>query len=156
MARRRQHWQPDEVAAGFLDRVMEALEGEHLADYWPVTLRGIHYVLLDFDQFQIGTTAVKDPRTKKPKIDKETGKQIWVPAYYDNTRRSYSALSQIVTKGRLSGRIPWNAISDQHRKMHDNGGGFVDADEFIAQEKDRFLKGYMRDLISSQPVKHEV
>lgn len=102
--------------------------------FWPLSDRAIHYGLLN------------DPPLKhasKP------------DSVYDNSKNSYKALVDLLTRARLSEQIPWDAIADVTRpvttwKVFDNPR------LFIRQEVDGFLKGYYRDLMQSQPHHVEV
>src|SRR5207249_2372016 len=97
--------------------------------FWPLTDRRIHYALLN------------DPpliHAKKP------------GSRYRNDQDSYRATIDIVSRGRLQGLIPWEAITDPTRPVvtwdvHREIGSF------IHRQLDDFLKGYYRDLQVSQP-----
>ena len=111
----------------FLDAVLTVINGRRR--FWPLSDRAIHYGLLN------------DPPLKhasKPK------------SRYDNTKRSYKSLVDLLTRGRLESIIPWEAIDDRTRpittwKVHQTPRAFMRA------EIDRFLKGYYRNLLQSQP-----
>jgi hypothetical protein len=98
-------------------------------EYWPLTDRQIHYYLLN------------DP----PLIHASKPESV-----YHNHIRCYKALTDLLTRARLEERIPWYAISDATRPVtvwdvYKNPGSF------IAREVEEFLKGYIRDLLQSQP-----
>ncbi|MBC8352202.1 MAG: ParB N-terminal domain-containing protein [Planctomycetes bacterium] len=97
--------------------------------FWPLSDRGIHYGLLN------------DPPLKhasKPN------------SRYNNTTKSYKSLVDLLTRARLTGQIPWNAIADVTRPVT-TWKVYPDPRRFIRQEIDTFLKGYYRDLMQSQP-----
>lgn len=112
-----------------IDRVLESL-----AAFWPVSVRQIHYGLLN------------DPPLKhasKP------------DSRYRNDTRSYKNLIDLVARLRVEGKIPWDAIHDPTRpvtrwNVHREPGAFIRA------ELADFLKGYYRSLVQSQPNHIEV
>ena len=111
----------------FLEAVKRVIESQRR--FWPLSDRRIHYALLN------------DPpliHASKPK------------STYDNTKRSYKALVDSVTRARLEGLIPMQAIADETRPVTiwDVHG---DPQGFVRREMDGFLKGYWRDLMQSQP-----
>jgi hypothetical protein len=116
----------------FLAAVLKVLEDRR--DFWPLSDRQIHYPLLN------------DPPLKhRSKPDSR----------YRNDQASYKALCDLLTRARLTGLIPFEAIGDETRPftswcVHREPGAFV------AQEIDAFLKGYFRDLMQSQPNHVEV
>lgn len=69
---------------------------------------------------------------------------------YQNTLQDYKNLDDVLTRARVAGLIPMEAISDSTRpvttwEVHDAVA------PFIRQEVDGFLTGYWRDLMQSQP-----
>jgi hypothetical protein len=128
----------------FLNAIIDVLND--LKDYWPVTDRQIHYRLLN------------DP----PKIRQRdtTGNIQWI--YYNNevdrkTKKckSYSALTGLLTQARVNGDIPFHVIADKTRP-HTPGRGFQNLKEFETIHIERFLQGYSRDLMQSQPAHIEI
>ena len=69
---------------------------------------------------------------------------------YRNDRKSYKALTELLTRARLIGSIPFNAIHDPTRSV-EIWNFPRDVQTFIGRELDNFLKGYYRDLQQSQP-----
>src|SRR5262249_22195574 len=65
-------------------------------EYWPLTDRQIHYYLLN------------DP----PLIHASKPDSV-----YRNHIKSYKALTELLTRARLEGYIPWNAITDATRPV---------------------------------------
>ena len=105
-----------------------------LWEFWPVADRKVHYELL----------------TNPPLIHASKPAST-----YTNTLKSYQALVDLLSRARLSGAIPWEAISDDSRpvvvwKTHKS------VQPFIRSELDGLLKGYWRDLQQSQPNHIEV
>ena len=97
-------------------------------EYWPLSDRQIHYALLN------------NPPLKHAS---KTNSQ------YQNDVASYKSLVELVTRMRIAGMIPFNAIADETRpftiwNVHREPGAF------IANQIDEFLKGYFRDFMQSQ------
>jgi hypothetical protein len=95
----------------------------------PLSDRAIHYALLN------------DPPLKhasKPK------------SVYDNTKQSYNALTELLTRARIAGQIPMNAICDETRPVT-VWSVFREPAAYLRKELNQFLKGYWRDLLQSQP-----
>lgn len=69
---------------------------------------------------------------------------------YANDLKSYKALTDLLTRARLYGAIPFEAIADPTRpvtiwEVH------RDCQSFMRRELGRFLRNYWRDLMQSQP-----
>lgn len=161
MTRARQHWEPDEDGRGFLKAVRDVLYGPELRDFWPVTLRAVHYQMVKVlgvkigrmrVQRCVGCNAVVSPKDKRcPDCGASTFSTGMEDAFYENNDNSYKRLGGLLTLARLSGKIPWHAIADNHRKMMRNGGGgFESVEDFIAYCTEDFLKGYHTDLLKTQ------
>jgi hypothetical protein len=102
--------------------------------YWPLSDRRIHYALLN------------DPpliHASKPK------------SRYRNDRKSYSALTELLTRARLAGDIPLAVIADETRPVVTFNVNRSTKD-FVRGEIAGFLKGYWRDLMASQPLHIEI
>jgi hypothetical protein len=129
---RKQRNQISPAKKPLLDAVLAILKERE--EFWPLTDRQIHYALLN------------DPpllHAKKP------------GSVYRNDLASYRATIDIVTRARLEGLIPFEAIHDPTRpvtvwEVHREAGAF------IRSELDGFLKGYYRDLVQSQPNQIEI
>lgn len=110
-----------------LDAVLQVLEERR--DFWPLSDRAIHYALLNLRPLK---------HASKP------------GSRYDNTPQSYKSCVELLTRARLCGLVPMEAISDETRPVTtwktSSGPG-----EFIQKEIDRFAKGYWRNLMQSQP-----
>jgi hypothetical protein len=102
-------------------------------DYWPLSVRGIHYPLLNYSFM----------RNTRRKIA------------YKNDDQSYQATSDLLTRMRLSGSIPWEALDDGTRPLREFLA-FRDARQFVRQEVRNLFAGYWRDLLQSQPNHIEV
>lgn len=99
--------------------------------FWPLTVRQVHYGLLNSHVVR----------------NSSKGSQY---AIYENDRKSYLALSNLLARARLAGLIPWSAIVDETRPVS-NERFPKDVSEFMDQELYHFLRGYHRDLLASQP-----
>lgn len=107
-----------------IQRVIEELE-----DYWPLSDRRIHYALLN------------DPplvHAKKP------------DSSYRNHPKCYKAVCELLTRARLAGLIPFNAIGDETRPVT-TWAVYSNISPFFRQQVDEFCSGYWRDLMQSQP-----
>jgi hypothetical protein len=116
----------------FVQAVLKVLEARR--KFWPLSDRFIHYQLLN-----------SPPLIHASKPD----------SIYRNQLKSYKALTDVVTRARLEGRIPMEAIADPTRpvsvwNVHDTPA------TFFTQELNSFLKGYRRNLQQSQPYHVEI
>lgn len=99
-----------------------------LNEYWPLTVRQVHYRLLNDAPLR---------HASKP------------GSTYRNDRKSYGDLCDLVTRARLAKRVPWASITDETRPV--SGTDYCnDAAEFIDRETAWLLCGYRRDLMQSQ------
>jgi hypothetical protein len=110
----------------FLEAVLTVIQDNE--EYWPLTDRRIHYLLLN------------DPPLRH---DKKAGSK------YVNDKGSYKALTNLLLRARLTGDIPMRAIEDSTRPIQ-LGGGFDTFEQFVAQETENFLNGYSRNLMQGQ------
>jgi hypothetical protein len=111
---------------GFLDAVLRVVEENK--EYWPLTDRRIHYLLLNDPPLR---------HDKKP------------DSRYANDKASYKALTNLLLRARLTNEVPMQAIEDSTRPIQ-LGGGFETFEEFVAQETEGFLDGYSRNLMQGQ------
>ncbi|MBA3544583.1 MAG: hypothetical protein H0T83_09130, partial [Chthoniobacterales bacterium] len=102
--------------------------------YWPLSDRRIHYALLNILPLR---------HAKKP------------GSVYRNDAASYKALTELLTRARLAGAIPMNAISDETRPVC-IFKVFADTAPFVREEINGLLKGYWRNLMQSQPCHIEI
>jgi hypothetical protein len=112
----------------FFNAVIDVLNAN--SDFWPLTLRQIHYNLLN------------DPpplHASRPHIR------------YANDQSSYVALSKLLMSARVHGDIRPHCIHDPTRPVESWSQLDKSIAPFIRWEVDNFLKGYQRDLMQSQP-----
>ncbi|MBT4867242.1 MAG: ParB N-terminal domain-containing protein [Planctomycetaceae bacterium] len=106
-----------------------------LRDYWPLSIRQIHYNLLN-----------KPPLISTPK------RSIKPPEHYRyrNDKRSYTALVSLLKSARYHGHVSMTCIDDPTRpeSIH-TGWGSVS--EFVQEEIAGFLDGYHRHRQDEQP-----
>jgi DNA-binding Lrp family transcriptional regulator len=96
---------------------------------WPLSDRAIHYRLLNI------TGLVRNDKTR---------------VLYDNSARAYDDVTNMLTRLRLDGSIPFDSIADETRPVvlwdtHRSVG------DFVRRELDELLTGYWRRLMQSQP-----
>ncbi len=104
---------------------------QDLKKFWPITVRHVHYGLLN----------------NPPLRNQSKGKQRKL---YRNDKNSYNDLCDLLTRARLTGQVPWEAICDETRPI--SGLSFSrDVASFVDIETHNFLRGYRRDLLQSQP-----
>lgn len=111
-----------------------------LEKYWPLSIRQIHYNLLN-DPPLISTFK----RSSKPIEDYR----------YRNNKASYKALVELLKPARYLGHIPMNCIDDQTRPQLTHNG-YSSVSEFVNNEILYFLSGYHRDRQLDQPRHIEV
>jgi hypothetical protein len=111
--------------------LLDAIERviDELRAYWPLSDRRIHYALLN-----------DPPLIHAKKRDSR----------YRNDNASYKAVCELLTRARIEGYIPFEAIGDETRpvitwRVHPNVG------PFIRNQVAGFCKGYSRDLVQDQP-----
>lgn len=102
---------------------------EEREEYWPLSDRQIHYCLLN-----------DSPRRNTGRADSR----------YANDRGSYGDLCDLLTRARLAGDIPWEAIADETRPMI-RWRCYPNAQDFIHEELEGLFSGYARDLQRTQP-----
>ena len=114
----------------FLDAVAKIINSYR--EFWPISLRKVHYDLLN-----------DPPLTHASKPDSryrtDDAKRTW-------TRK----LSNLVTRARIEGLIPEDAIEDESRPITILDC-YPEAGAFIEKELDGLLKGYSRDFQRPQP-----
>jgi hypothetical protein len=107
---------------------------EEREEYWPLSIRGVHYPLLNI-QFIRGYLPSANG----------TRQAIW----YANDAQSYKKTSDLITRLRLNGDLPWEAFDDPTRPFK-NHVAFSNVRQFIQQELNNLLAGYWRSLLQSQ------
>jgi hypothetical protein len=103
-------------------------------DFWPLTDRQIHYALLN-----------NPPLIHASKPN----------SCYQNTVQAYKSLCELLTRGRISGEIPFHAIHDPTRPVS-AWHFYREPAAFIREQLKDFLDGYYRDLQQSQPNQIEI
>ena len=111
--------------------MMDAIERvlKELRKFWPLSVRQVHYALLNIKPLK---------HASKPN------------STYENDRPSYQDLSSLLTRARLAGLVPWEALADPTRPVT-NWKCFQSAGDFLREEVDDFATDYRRDLLQSQP-----
>ena len=84
---------------------------EDRREYWPLSVRGVHYALLNYEFM----------RNLRRKLA------------YKNDDESYQATSDLITRLRLNGEIPWEAFDDGTRPLEEFRA-FSDVRQFVRQE----------------------
>jgi len=110
----------------FLRAAQKAIESEK--EYWPLTVRRVHYMLLN------------DPPLRH---DKKRG------STYRNVLASYKALTNLLLRARLTGDIPHAAIEDELRPIRVIAT-YQNPADYIKEETEDFLRHYARDLLRGQ------
>lgn len=110
-----------------LDAVLRVIEDRRR--FWPLSVRGIHYPLLN----------------NPPPLNANRPEDV-----YANNPLCYDNLSKLVTRARLEGLIPWDAISDETRPFC-RWKCWQDSQAFMREQLNDMFKGYWRDLMQSQP-----
>lgn len=116
----------------FLNAAQKVIEENR--EYWPLSVRRIHYLLLN------------DPPLKHDRKPDST---------YDNTKGSYQTLTRLLIRARLNNDIPMRAIEDSTRPVQ-LGGGYENFEEALQLDADGFLAGYNRNLQQGQPYHIEI
>lgn len=102
---------------------------EERRPFWPLSDRLIHYALLNAPPLK---------HASKP------------DSRYDNSMKSYKCLVELLTRARLEGHIPFEAIADETRPVS-RWDVHRSPQPFIRRELRSLLNGYYRDLQASQP-----
>jgi len=116
--------------------MLAAVKGliERHQNLWPLSVRMLHYMLLN------------DPPLK------HAGKP---GSTYGNDQPSYKNLVELLTRARLRGLIPWEAISDETRPMV-VWPTCPSVQPYIRETLDGLFRTYWRDLQQSQPQHVEI
>lgn len=102
-------------------------------EFWPITVRSIHYALLNI-------APARNTLTGEP---------------YVNSKQCYQDLCDLAARMRLCGWIPFASICDETRPVYE-WDVHAAVGPFVRREMAQFLKGYRRDLQQSQPNHIEV
>jgi hypothetical protein len=98
-------------------------------DYWPLTLRQVHYRLL-------GRKVLRNSSDPK--------------STYTNTQASYKDLSDLLTRARLTGAVPWESMHDPTRPQTE-WRQWSNVADYMREQMGSFLRTYKRNLLQSQP-----
>ncbi|QEL20467.1 ParB N-terminal domain-containing protein [Limnoglobus roseus] len=115
-----------------LDAVIRVVQENR--EYWPLSNRQVHYRLLN------------DPPLKHAR---KPGSR------YRNDLASYKDLCDVLTRARLAGVVPFDAISDTTRPST-QWRSWGHAQAFVREATAKLLSGYARDPLQSQPAYVEV
>ncbi len=101
---------------------------EDLKDFWPLTVRGVHYPLLNYGFL----------RNIPQKIP------------YRNDGPSYDATAELITRLRLSSILPWHAFDDFTRPSREFRA-YSGVRQYLEQKTAGLFTDYRRDLMQTQP-----
>jgi hypothetical protein len=121
-----------DAKAPFLEAVQQVLKDRK--DFLPLTDRALHYALLN------------DPPLR------HAGKP---GSGYRNDQASYHDLTDLLTRARVAGLIPWDSIIDPTRPVT-VWDAHPCVTPYLERELGDFLQGYWRDLQRSQPAHIEI
>lgn len=96
--------------------------------YWPLSVRGVHYALLNYTFFRNTSLALP----------------------YENNPESYTRTADLITRLRLNGELPWEAFDDPTRPLT-TFRPFSNVRQFVRHEVNSLFNGYWRNLLQSQP-----
>jgi hypothetical protein len=113
---------------------------EEMGKYWPLSIRGVHYKLLNFDFVR----GYYHPKRNEPDYGRPR------ELHYVNDDNSYAATSDLITRLRLDGTIDWDAFDDFTRPITEFAA-FTNVRHYVRQEVRKLFDGYWRDLLQSQP-----
>jgi ParB-like nuclease domain len=134
----KRRYEISEDKAEHVKYVLQVLEERR--PYWPLSVRGVHYPLLNFN-FVRGYCW-----PHRGKLGFGTKQTL----YYKNDQGSYDATSDLLTRLRLNETVPWEALDDPTRPAH-VPRPFENVQRFLRQEAENLFKGYWRDLLQTQP-----
>ena len=115
-----------------LDAVCAAIHSRR--EFWPLTDRQVHYCLLSNPPLR---------NTNRP----HSG--------YANDKDSWKDLCDLLTRARIAGLIPWQAITDMTRPVR-LWGTALNVGLFVEKELSDLFGNYWRDLMQSQPDHYEI
>jgi hypothetical protein len=134
----RRRWRISVARQLFLEAVIRVIDD--LRPYWPLSDRRVHYSLLN-DPPLIHASKGETYRDKKGTIRYNR---------YRNDRKSYKAVCDLLTRARLEGLIPFDAIGDDTRPVT-TWDVYPNVGPFFRDQVNQFCTGYWRDLMQSQP-----
>jgi hypothetical protein len=107
--------------AEHVKHILQIVRGRR--DYWPLSVRGVHYPLLNYDFVR----GFYWPKRSEP--GHGTAREL----RYRNDDGSYQATSDLITRLRLKGDIPWEAFDDCTRPLKEFPA-FDNVRQFIRHE----------------------
>jgi len=110
-----------------LDAIADVLDARK--EYWPISVRQVHYALLNHPPLR---------HASKP------------ASIYRNDRASYRALVDLLSRARIAGIIDMDIIHDPTRPVT-IWNVRQNVQEHIREQIEEMFKGYWRDLLQSQP-----
>jgi hypothetical protein len=114
------------MTKAFLAAAQKVIESER--EFWPITDRRVHYLLLNDPPLR---------HDKKP------------DSIYRNDKNCYKALTNLLTRARLTGDIPHESIGDELRPIRVLAT-YQNPADYIQEETQGFLRHYARDLLRGQ------
>jgi hypothetical protein len=123
---------------GFLDAVQRVIA--ELKDYWPLSDRKVHYDLLN-------DPPLRHTSKLESWVDKKGRRRY---NRYRNDKDSYKAVCDLLTRARLAGLIPFEAIGDETRPVT-TWDVYANVAPYIRGQVDDFCAKYWRDLVQDQP-----
>jgi hypothetical protein len=116
-----------------LEAAIKIIHG--LREYWPISVRTVHYELLNDPPIRC--------RNKNGTIRKNSSR-------YANKQNCYHDLVDLLSRARVFGLVPYEAIGDETRTV-ETWTLSPDVGAFVGNEMEGFLSNYWRDLQRSQP-----
>lgn len=110
-----------------IQAVIETMRG-----FWPLSVRQVHYGLLN-----------------NPPLVNATAKKRKFRCKYANNRKSYKALVELCARARLTGVLPWEAIADETRPV-ELWRTHACAADYVREESRYILGCYRRNLLQGQ------
>ncbi|MDG1895030.1 MAG: ParB/RepB/Spo0J family partition protein [Fuerstiella sp.] len=123
----------------FLKAALYAIK--ELKDFWPLSVRQIHYRLLN------------NPPLTQTCANSRQPKDRW---RYKNTKQCYGLLVKLLTAARYNGQADMMAIDDATRPQFPFNTSFQNVQQFVDQNMKGFLVGYHRSPQFDQPRHVEV
>lgn len=127
LAGRKRRCEVSAAKDGFVWAILRVLEDNR--DYWPLSVRQVHYLLLN------------DPPLRHASKSGST---------YRNDATSYKSLVELATRLRHDGTVNHDALGDKTRSSI-TWATHRDAGAFVGEQLAEFLGGYTRNLLQSQP-----
>jgi hypothetical protein len=91
----------------------------------------------------------KEPSVNRWCVAAGPGKRKVIQNLYVNTEQCYKALSDLLTRARLDGLVPWHSMHDPTRPRTE-WAGWDNVGLYIREQLDEAFCGYHRNLLQSQ------